>query len=45
MQVYFFSQVIEGTSTLKAIEEIETMNERPLKPVKITDSGTCTYTF
>ncbi|KAK6171495.1 hypothetical protein SNE40_019672 [Patella caerulea] len=40
-----FGQVIEGTETLKRIEEQETMNERPVKEVKITESGVCTYEF
>ncbi|ESO85751.1 hypothetical protein LOTGIDRAFT_195649 [Lottia gigantea] len=40
-----FGQIIEGTETLKKIEEQETMNERPVKDVKITDCGVSTYEF
>ncbi|XP_053398039.1 peptidyl-prolyl cis-trans isomerase-like [Mercenaria mercenaria] len=40
-----FGQVIEGTETLKKMEEIETMNERPNAEIRITDCGVCTYEF
>ena len=38
-------QVIEGTQTLKKMEEQETMNERPTKDVKITDCGVLQFQF
>ncbi|KAK3098704.1 hypothetical protein FSP39_022239 [Pinctada imbricata] len=40
-----FGQVIEGTETLKKMEEQETMNERPTKDIKITGCGLCKYEF
>ena len=40
-----FGQVIEGTDTLKAIEQIETMNERPMKEVRVTACDTQTFSF
>jgi len=40
-----FGQVIEGTETLKAIEEVDTMNQRPYKEVKIKDCGTKSFVF
>jgi|SRR6218665_879099 len=40
-----YRQVIEGTSTLKEIEQLETMNERPLTTAVIASCGTCTYEF
>lgn len=33
----FCRQVIEGTQTLKKMEEQDTMNERPTKVIKVTD--------
>ncbi|ELU00334.1 hypothetical protein CAPTEDRAFT_184272 [Capitella teleta] len=40
-----FGQVIEGTETLRAIESQSTNNQRPLKEIKVTDCGVCTYEF
>ncbi|CAH1799867.1 unnamed protein product [Owenia fusiformis] len=40
-----FGQIIEGTETLKRIEEQETVNERPTTDVKISGCGVLTYTF
>ncbi|VDI29474.1 peptidyl-prolyl cis-trans isomerase-like 6 [Mytilus galloprovincialis] len=40
-----FGQVIEGTKTLKMMEEQETMNQRPMKEVRILDCGVCKYEF
>ncbi|XP_062596471.1 uncharacterized protein LOC134257913 [Saccostrea cucullata] len=40
-----FGQVIEGTQTLKKMEEQETMNERPRKDIKITDCGVLKFQF
>ncbi|KAJ8315354.1 hypothetical protein KUTeg_007504 [Tegillarca granosa] len=40
-----FGQIIEGTETLKKIEAIETMNERPNSEIKIVDCGVCKYEF
>ena len=42
---YIFRQVIEGTDTLKAIESADTMNERPMKDIKVTDCGTLEFVF
>lgn len=42
---FFYRQVIEGTKTLEKIEEQETMNQRPMKEVKIVDCGLCRYEF
>ena len=36
---YLYRQVIEGTDTLKLIEEQETYNERPIKECKIMNCG------
>lgn len=44
-QYVAFGQVIEGTDTLKAIEEQDTMNERPMKEIKITACGNQTFSF
>ena len=41
----FCRQIIEGTEVLKAMETQNTNNERPLKDIKVTDSGICTYEF
>ena len=38
-------QIIEGTEVLKTMEIQTTNNDRPLKDIKITDSGICTYEF
>lgn len=43
--MFAYRQVIEGTETLEAIEKVETMNERPMADVVITDCGVCTYEF
>ncbi|XP_074663128.1 putative inactive peptidyl-prolyl cis-trans isomerase-like 6 [Tubulanus polymorphus] len=40
-----FGQVIEGTETLKKMEDQETIIERPTKEIKIVDCGIKTYTF
>ncbi|XP_060562468.1 probable inactive peptidyl-prolyl cis-trans isomerase-like 6 [Ruditapes philippinarum] len=40
-----FGQIIEGTETLKKMEEVETMNERPNADIKVTNCGVCTYEF
>ena len=45
ISISFYSQVIEGTETLKAIEEQDTMNERPMKDITITSCGVLTYEF
>jgi hypothetical protein len=37
--------VIEGTQTLKKMEEQETMNERPRKDIKITGCGALDFKF
>lgn len=41
----FCRQVIEGTQTLKKMEEQDTMNERPTKDIKITDCGVLQFQF
>ena len=38
-------QIIEGTETLKAMENQETMNERPMVEIKITDCGVLKFEF
>ena len=38
-------QVIEGTETLKAIEEEQTQNERPLREVRVKDCGVLKFEF
>lgn len=40
-----FGQVIEGTDTLKKMEKVDTMNERPSEEIKVTDCGVLTYEF
>ncbi|KAL5009770.1 hypothetical protein ScPMuIL_012075 [Solemya velum] len=40
-----FGQVIEGTETLRKMEEVETMNERPSKDIRVTSCGIMTYEF
>jgi len=40
-----FGQVIEGTKTIEAIENLKTENERPLENVSVTSCGICTYEF
>lgn len=40
-----FGQVIEGTETLKKMEAVDTMNERPSSEIKISDCGVITYEF
>lgn len=42
---WFCRQVIEGTQTLKKMEEQDTMNERPTKDIKITDCGVLQFQF
>lgn len=37
--------MIEGTQTLKKMEEQDTMNERPTKDIKITDCGVLQFQF
>ncbi|XP_067675093.1 probable inactive peptidyl-prolyl cis-trans isomerase-like 6 isoform X1 [Haliotis asinina] len=40
-----FGQVIEGTETLRKMEEQETMNQRPNQEIRVTDCGVCLYEF
>ncbi|XP_013421904.1 peptidyl-prolyl cis-trans isomerase-like 6 [Lingula anatina] len=40
-----FGQVIEGTETLKKMEAEETMNERPMKEIKIAHCNEVTFEF
>lgn len=40
-----FGQIIEGTETLKKMEQQDTINERPIKDIRITDCGVMTYEF
>jgi len=40
-----FGKVIEGTEVLKKMEEQETMNERPIKDIKIIKCGVIKYEF
>lgn len=37
--IYFHREVIEGTETLKLLEEQDTYNERPLKECRIKNCG------
>lgn len=40
-----FGQIIEGTATLKKMEVVETMNERPVTDIRVTDCGQLTFLF
>ncbi|KAI0221765.1 putative inactive peptidyl-prolyl cis-trans isomerase-like 6 [Lamellibrachia satsuma] len=40
-----FGQVLEGTATLKAMEEQTTINDRPLKEISITACGILKFQF
>ena len=42
---FVIRQVIEGTKTLEAIESVDCMNERPMKEVRVVDSGVLTFEF
>lgn len=40
-----FGQVVEGSETLAKLENIQTINERPLKECRIVDSGIFKFEF
>ncbi|PVD28305.1 hypothetical protein C0Q70_10892 [Pomacea canaliculata] len=40
-----FGQIIEGTETLRRMETEKTMNERPVRDIKIHDCGVLTFEF
>jgi len=44
-QYVAFAQIIEGTETLAAIERVDTLNQRPLRDVIITDCGVKTFEY
>jgi len=44
-RVWFVRKVVEGTSTLAAIEKAETVNERPVKPISISNCGVSKCVF
>lgn len=43
--VGFDRKVIEGTAILAAVEKVETVNERPVNPVTITNCGISKFVF
>jgi hypothetical protein len=42
---HHFRQVVEGSETLKKLEGIETLNQRPKKACRIIDSGVFEFKF
>ena len=40
-----FGKVVEGSDTLKKLEEIYTQNQRPTKELKIEDCGVYSFEF
>ncbi|KAL8581792.1 hypothetical protein ACOMHN_043210 [Nucella lapillus] len=40
-----FGQVIEGTDTLRKMEMVETLNERPVHEIKVKECGIATFFF
>jgi len=41
----FVRKVIEGTAALAAIEKEETVNERPVNPITISNCGVSKFVF
>jgi len=43
--VGFVRKVIEGTAILAAVEKADTVNERPVNPVTITNCGISKFVY